>query len=126
MMNVRWMAFWPVMMVSVIASAQEANLVEGSGVICNTPQQIVEVISVGTQEAMAKVNAREGKAACVYGHVRYERLEKVTEAVGPDHKLFDIVRIKIIAFYHLPTKAWMRVESPSDQYTAFATEATEI
>lgn len=117
-------AIWLMVLVFPLgAQAQEPEA--GVGLICDTPDQLKEIVELATvsrnfEASVEKVN--NGSNACGVAQVLYLKGEKVGQVRSPDG-LRDIVKIIIVG---LVTPQGVMPVPPLVQYTMFPSKDREV
>jgi hypothetical protein len=84
------LVLWLVLSIFLVAGAQAHVLEEGTGVVCDTLEQILEFASLNaTPEAIQKINV--GKTSCALVQVRYYRGEEVART-SANNKAVQVVK----------------------------------
>ena len=93
-------------------SPEKGDAAVGIGIICNTPQQAEQFVSlrtkgVGPDQAVQAVNTNaRDERACGVAAIAYIR-DQTVDTVKMDNKLVQIVRISVFAGFN--GSAWQRV-----------------
>lgn len=118
-MSIVWkVLLWAFLTAFVVAGAQAHELTEGTGVVCDTVEQIERFASLdATHEAIKTVNA--GQNVCVMATVSYYRGRDLNRVRSSEHS-WQVVEILVVAF--VVRGQWATITPPSIQYTLFQVE----
>jgi hypothetical protein len=108
------------------AKAADAEISTGHILVCDTPEEVSAVLESKEKdiaERLTMANARYGKEACNVVTVAFVRGEEAKTVLVPDG-VVRIVKVTVVGVQK--GNAWMRMDTPMDQYAGILEAALGV
>jgi hypothetical protein len=102
--------------------AREAETFAGRGFLCNSEQEVAEVVTANeaaVRANLARADARFGKGACTFATVLFSA-EAASKSVSTSEGIAHIEKVKLIGY--LVGHELRRKGEPTDQYFGYVDE----